>query len=360
MDDSSAPGFRVLHLSFHQGCINEIEWLAGAMSLQLTSWYIPSCENARPFDGCSEGSALYNIGRERARRVWELHEKYFRQFDVVITSDTAPLARIFLQNAWTKPLIVWICNRFDYSDQATLDCDFPDERYYELFRAATSMENVRLVSYTRYEQLYAGARGVDIGDRLIRPSGGGALAPGEPVAPLVPSHVARSDTLFLYPRLSEDEVRYVVKSCERAGITLYHGSYRCPEDLEDFRGVLYFPYAYSNFALFENIQLGIVHFVPDEDFLRALGQQPDTPMRVLPNLGLCEWYAPENRDLFVYFRSWEDLSRKLRTTPYPTLRRHIRNRARVHQRATLHQWHKVFAELTPFAPGGAEFPQLVY
>jgi len=63
------------------------------------------------------------------KKFGNLHKDYFDTFDVIVTSGTAPLHESFLQNGWTKPLIIWICNRFDYCDYASLDCNFPDQEY---------------------------------------------------------------------------------------------------------------------------------------------------------------------------------------------------------------------------------------
>lgn len=157
----------ILHMSFHKGCINEFNAVGKALGLQVTSWFIQS--DLPRFDGSSTGGAIYNIGHERAEKVWNLHKDYFEQFDAVITSDTAPLSRIFLQNGWKKPLIIWVCNRFDYYDAASLDCHFPDQEYYDLFKQAATMPNVKIISYTPYEHIYAAQKGIDIGTLTIKP-----------------------------------------------------------------------------------------------------------------------------------------------------------------------------------------------
>ena len=100
---SSPP--KILHITFHKGCKNEISAVAKALSLDLTTWFIPSF-SGEFLDGYSSGNALYNIGHHRAESIWNLHKEFFDQFDLIITSDTAPLSRIFLQNGWTKPLII--------------------------------------------------------------------------------------------------------------------------------------------------------------------------------------------------------------------------------------------------------------
>src|SRR5579872_995466 len=101
----------ILHLSFHKGCIRDIEIVAQELGCTITSLFIPDLP-AKEFDGYAAGNSLYNIGHERAEKIWNKHKDYFNQFDAIITSDTAPLARIFLQNNYEKPFIIWVCNRF--------------------------------------------------------------------------------------------------------------------------------------------------------------------------------------------------------------------------------------------------------
>ena len=58
-------------------------------------------------------------------------------YDVVITSDTAPISRVFLEEQrWEdKSLIVWVCNRFDYSHRPAAH-GFPDPAFYRLMQVA--------------------------------------------------------------------------------------------------------------------------------------------------------------------------------------------------------------------------------
>src|SRR5437773_5292196 len=69
-----------LHLSFHKGCINDIEQVAKKVGFTVTSLFIPHLA-AQEFDGYSSGNALYNIGHERAENIWNKHKDYFEQFD---------------------------------------------------------------------------------------------------------------------------------------------------------------------------------------------------------------------------------------------------------------------------------------
>src|SRR4051812_31901260 len=107
----------VLHLSHHQGCFGELAYVASQLGFTI--------ESMEYRDG-------YNISAEKANASWEANKERFNSFDVIITSDTAPLARIILQHMdeFKGRLVVWVCNRFDYVDNATNDCGFPDREFY--------------------------------------------------------------------------------------------------------------------------------------------------------------------------------------------------------------------------------------
>src|SRR5207249_2486069 len=137
----------VLHLTFHEGVANEFAGVAKELSLDLTTWNIHRLP-PKFFDPQTQGVVLFNVGHDRAQRIWEKHKDFFNSFDVIVTSDTAPLARIFLQNDFKKHLVIWICNRFDYCDYANLDCYFPDPDFYKLFKEAAKKPNVTIAGYT--------------------------------------------------------------------------------------------------------------------------------------------------------------------------------------------------------------------
>jgi hypothetical protein len=332
---------KILHLALHKGCLNDFEQVAKELSVDVTSWFIQS-DPAR-FDEYARGNAIYNIGFERANRVWKKHKDYFNQFDVIMTSDTAPLSRIFLQNGWQKPLIIWICNRFDYFDRESLDCNFPDTHYYDLIRNAAYAPNVKIISYTPYEYHYAAAKGVQIGTRTIKPIGCLPTSTDHTFKSAIPTTIDQGNSLFLYPRLEAMQIEFVQQQCLQHGITTYSDVYNGPEDLKNFKGILYFPYQWSNLALFENIQYGFIHFVPSKLFIqkyhhsiRSIGDYH--------NMHLCEWYCDEFKDLFVYFDSWDDLAQKIKTTDYKTLSTKIKIRAQAHRKEMLIRWKHVFDE----------------
>jgi hypothetical protein len=330
---------KLLHLTFHQGCAKEIEAVAQVLGHEVTTWWIPGLP-ARFLDGISHGNALYNMGHERAERIWNIHKETFDQFDIVITSDTAPLARIFLQNGFTKPLLIWICCRFDYHDQQSLDCDFPDPEFYHLFNQTKWQENVTVVAYTEFEHDYAQKRGVDTGNLIITP-----CAPQ--IQPEFPPEIFK-ETFFLPPYWNETNFLNLSEHCLALGIPNICGRYNGPADLQSFKGIIHLPYAWSNLAFFENIALGLPYFIPSQAFLKTLLQQPNywhTNPHLLTEEGqfaLSEWYQPGREEIITYFDSWEDLKYKIDTANYPALRERIRNYAKEYQQTMLKRWAEVF------------------
>lgn len=340
-------GLKVLHMSFHQGCVKNFEYVAKKLNVDLISWLIPVSQESRDrYDRqVLHGNAIFDIGHNRAKRVWDNNKEYFNQFDVIVTSDTAPLARIFLQNGWKKPLIIWICNRFDYRDGGAQDEPFPDKEFYDLFRAAKYKKNVFFVHYTAYEHYYAQRKKVDTRKLIIKPCGSAEQSMRDNNPSYIPENVCKKDTFFVIPRAGGEGL---YNKCKELGIPVYMGAYNGPADLKDFKGILHAPYTWSNLALFENIQYGLTHFVPSARLVREwFNNRSKNPSFCFFHLDvrlleLCEWYAPEHKDIIIYFDSWEDLKYKLETTDFAMMRKKVKAFAKKHNQEMIGRWRAVF------------------
>jgi hypothetical protein len=323
----------VAHLSNHDGCIADFEYVAGELDLEV-----------RPFrydDG-------YNIGPERARRSWELWRERLTAADVVLVSDTAPLARIILErlDEFAGHVVVWVCNRFDYADQATNDCGFPDPDYYELVRRCAGHERVHIAPNTAFEIEYARGKGVDLGERVIKPQGRRRASAQRP---RVSPGIDRSATVYVPPYHNDSVFMDLASRCEALGAPAWCGRYHHPEDLSEFRAIVHIPYAWSTIAFFERLAAAIPTFIPSPKLLLEMWRQPNffwpDSQRLDELLTISEWYAPEHDGLLVHFDSFEDLGEKLRELDLEPVRERMRSFAERHAIRTCAAWSELFDEI---------------
>ena len=316
---------KVLHVSHHQGCRDDLDYVAARLGIALDHY---------------QYRGGYNIGAARAAAAWAADRERFLAYDAIVTSDTAPLSRIFLQNGWPKGLVIWICNRFDYCDQATNDCGFPDADYYPLFASALKRRRMVVASYTGFEHHYARERGIPLDALTVKPIGARLSAE---FIKQVPADIDRSTACFI-PRYHNDLAADLAGRCRRLGVAAFCGRYGGPADLKGFRAVVHVPYAWSNFALFENLQSGLPYLIPSKRMLMELAGSIDffwsPPFR--PDLlDLAEWYAPEHRNVLAYFDSWSELQ-ALAAADLTARREGIAAFCEEHTRRTLAQWSEIF------------------
>lgn len=320
------------------GCHNEITYVINKLNeLKGYNFELSFME----FKDGTKGK--YNIGYDRAKNFWDKNNKYLNKFDIIITSDTAPISRVFLQNNWKKKLIIWINNRFDYCDQATNDCNFPDEEYYNLFKNALNMDNVSIIGYTAFENHYCkNIRNIDIGNNIIKPIGRTSYIYDNYKPTIIEN---KNNTFFVGPYHNDNIMINLTNILKNMNINVYNGSYNGPLDLIDFKGVIHIPYAWSNYSLFEAIQLGIIYFIPTKEFLFELKKDKDffwSPPYNDNYIELSEWYNEENKECFVYFRNWNDLKIKIYTVDYDKKRQYLKDFGNYHFNKMIELWDNLF------------------
>lgn len=314
---------KILHVSFHKGCIGDINNVARLLSLDIS---------------VMKADWDYLITHDRAAAIWDKYKEYFNTFDIILTSDTAPLSRIFLQNNYSGKLIIWICNRFDYPNRD----GFPDSEYFSLWNNNLNNKKIKLISYTPFEYLYARQRGVNLSDFTIKPISG--ITQKELVSS-IPESVDKKSTFFIPPYHNDTIYMNLHQKCLSMGISCYTGRYSGPLDLQDFKGIIHIPYAWSNLALFEGINLGIPYLIPSSDFLIELSRISNffwSPPFQIPNLKYSEWYCEEFSNVFVYFNSWEDLSKKIKSINYEEIKNNLKIISKKHHITQLEKWSKIF------------------
>jgi hypothetical protein len=337
---------KVLHLSFHKGCINDINFICNSLNIdcEVLSQNLDWNTNKNIPTLFEYNDQHYNITKELAIKYWNTYSGYFNTFDCIITSDTAPLSRIFLQNnSWKKKLIIWVCNRFNYANFGIHNKGFPDEEYYTLFREALTNINIHVIAYTQFEIEFCKLYNINIPiHNLIKPSGGISV---------VYSNIDvydNSNTLFIVPYHNETNMMNLQQFLQNYNINCICKKYNGPFELKSYKAVIHIPYALSNLALFEIFQLGIIYFIPSFEFLLTLNNSSSNfwfqdKSYAFKNKEIIEWYNPLYNDLFIYFDSWSDFVNKYNNldTYIDNQRDKILRFGKIHMNDTLDKWIKL-------------------
>jgi hypothetical protein len=321
----------ILHLTFHKGTGLEIEYTFTKLGHKVTT--------IRFDDGETSGNDIYIVTHIRAQKAWDKYKDYYNSFDAIITSDTCPISRTFLQNNWNKLLIIWICNRFDYA----MLPENEDPEFYNLLRDIPNRKNVFIIGNTSIENVYAKfIKNVDIGELVIQPIGKNLT-----LSTQTKNYTINDTKLFYVPPYHNETIMMnlsekltslgIMNECKRFDSILYYS------------GVISIPYAWSTIALFERIQLGIINFIPSIPFLlelfRSYGNfwvQPPFDIHTPDILSLfSEFYIEENKCYFVYFDSWEHLKYQIDTLDYTAKTKEILEFAKKHEDKNMNLWKSV-------------------
>jgi hypothetical protein len=341
---------KALHLTFHKGCRGEMSYICENLGIDLDTWFLLDQETGF-LDESSCPKQNYLMDHNRAERIFEKHKDTFEKYDIIITSDIAPLSRIFLQNNWEKPLIIWVCNRFDMNVNESRS-KFPDEEYLSLFQKAKDLSNVQIIGYTKYEAVHAKChREVTSIESTIEPTGNGKAQIGYKS---VPKKIDKENTFFL--RRYRNELKISLrKKLKALGIENYMGQYAGSADLKDFKGMIHIPLVMGNLHLWENLKEGIVHFIPTKRFYEILYNEgkiefwdwtnPNNRKGYISANEIfenCDWYDQRLAPLFVFFDSFDELKELSEETDYAYKKALINDFHKEHTIKCLDLWKTVF------------------
>lgn len=336
---------KVLHLSHHYGCLKDHQYVCNELGINLTN-KLSIWNQIIPRD-------CYKITKEIADSLWDKHMDYFNTFDYIITSDTAPLSRIFLENLskFKGQLIIWICNRFDYEMQG-------DFGYYKLFKESIVKDNVQVIPYTEFERVWAQHRGISITEDVIRPIGYGIDMPlsenendgligfgGDYGNELVGGDVLVSryhnDTIF------QDSVKMIKSYGLVADSCKYRGYSGLVELSKKYQAYFILPEQYSKLAAFEIMGIGLPVIIPSEKFLIHLATLPNYWFGFgidQSTVGICEWYNEYFDKFAIYIDDFSEIP-----NAYETINMHkdeihaiMIECGQKHKEKTLHQWRKIY------------------
>lgn len=330
---------KLLHLTFHKGTELDIEYAFKKLGHDVTAMRFDDGET-EPYGTPYVQSKIYEVTHDRAQKSWNKYHEYYNSFDGIITSDTCPTSRTFLQNNWSKLLIIWICNRFDYSIQP----EYQDPEFYQLLRDIPNRPNVYIFGNSRIENIYStNIKNVNVGDFVIKPLGKNSISEN-----MFKTYDNGSEIFYVPPYHNETKLMNLSEKLTSLGIQ--NKCERFPNhisDLLEYKGGIYIPYAWSTIVFFERIQLGLVTFIPTIRFLMELFQtgngwfQPPFHPHFPDTLKISEWYCDEHKDIFVFFDSWEDLVDKVRNTNYEEMTKKVLDFAKQHEVDTLSRWKSI-------------------
>jgi hypothetical protein len=336
---------KVLHLSHHYGCLKDHQYVCNELGLDLT--------NKLSIWNQIVERDHYVISKEYANSVWQKNKDYFNSFDFVITSDTAPLSRIFLENIqeFTGQLIIWICNRFNYDMTS-------DAEYHSLFDSATRMDNVRVIPYTEFERVWAKHFNIQIEEDVIRPIGYSIDTPlsNEECKELIGfggdygQELKGGDVLisrYHNDNLFQDSIKMFDSYGLVADVCKYQGYSGLIELSKKYSAYFILPEQYSKLAAFELMGIGLPVILPSEQFLFKLSRQPNYwfGSGLYQNtVQICEWYNEYFDKFAVYIDDFSEIPEAFRTvvSHREEICAIMLECSKTHKEKTLQQWRKIY------------------
>jgi len=280
-----------LHLTRHEGTIRNIQ----------NVWKNQVCTQAPLW-------ADYYMNETQANELWKRYQQQIPDtIHTILFTDTCMVARPFLQNLSQHRffLIIYITNRVDWGcwgEHAN------DQQFRELYASCSRHERVFFCADNEYDQHYARQRGIHFYDECVNP-----------IPVLLPSLPNPTKSAwFLTSRGTKPET-YVHHL--RFPYQLYGEGYAryTEHELSEYLGCVHLPYQTNIQSLWENLGMYVVYFIPS---LRLIREWITTTTwyyweeKHTNQLELSVWYYPPNRDLFIYFDSFEDLNLQIqRMTP---------------------------------------------
>ena len=291
---------KILHLSHHIGCFKDQEYVLNKLGHEVTSLKILELGETLTVINPMEA---FRMSAPLARVVWSEVKDYLNSFDVVLTSDTAPISRIILENIeeFTGKLVIWICNRYNYEL-------FSDTEWTKLFDKANDFPNVKIVPYTLFEKVWADANGVRTENwEVITPLGKWA-ATSDPVE--------KDNDVWVGMYWNDNKFMNLKQKLLDMGVKSQGGDGERYSDINELKrhyAMITLPDAPSKLICFELIHLGVPALLPAKPLMKQLKNTegygiPLAPAQFDDNIiDVLEWYDPELEDCRYYYNSFEEI-----------------------------------------------------
>jgi hypothetical protein len=331
---------RILHLSHHVGCFRDQQYVLENLGFEV--------HNEKFQDN------VFEITKEVSDKFWAEKKDYINSFDYVLTSDTAALSRIFFDHYedFRPKLVVWICNRFDYSMGK-------HKEFYEYFRNHRQYDRVRIIPSTLWEKIWCLRHNIDIlASDVISPLGR---------QPFIDESIPRSkqqiewygdnetlpDADIIVPFYHNDNVFFKMgEFLKRKNLSVYNGTFTRTSQLRKYKAVVTQPDTFCKWLSFECIQHGVPVVIPSIDLLSRHCITPGYLFNVTGYGGaqvmtsdllrLSDWYYPLFEDYRFHFNSYDEIPDIIRSIDVESYRKKTSLVAKLHEKETLLKWKRVY------------------
>ena len=330
----------VLHISHHIGCFKDQEYILKKLGYNVT--------NFKFYD------RVFHITKDIANTFWNDNKEMLNSYDYILTSDTAPLSRIFLenQNEFKSKLIIWICNRFDYRMETEYE-------FYELFSKAEQNPNIKIIPYTHFEKVWCDHKGTIITNETIRPNGN-TIGNHDFNIPNIEFYKNEygtekelPDADVIVPIYFNDNVFFKLGDYLRnKNLKVYNGGFISLNQLKKYKGFVTMPDAFSKFLAFELIHAHIPAILPSKNFLYELSKKSGYFFNIWGSGGAellqkemidwCEWYDPRLQNCRLYFDTFDEIHDIVNRINIDNMKENFINASNVLEQDSLNGWNKLY------------------
>ena len=301
---------KTLHLTSHSGTRRNIENVFKYLNMS---------------DDIVTESSVYNglyINKETADDIWLYYqsENKLCDYKCLFFTDTSMVARPFLQNIDKHNLfiVIYVTNRFDWGFFGR-----KDEDYLKLYSEMSKHERVVFCADNNYDQYYTKVHDIHfLYDKCIN------LTPQ--LCDKIHLPQPENNKFFIYNRGTKIENYQDILKNHNIEYDVFGPNYSRYEDSEEicqYKGFIHLPYQVNIQSLWENLGYYIIYFIPSKRFIKELiaseswyyWEEKDRSQFLEESVDLSEWYIDENKCLFEYFDSWDELELKAKNITHDYL-----------------------------------------
>jgi hypothetical protein len=248
---------------------------------------------------------------DEANNIWKENKENWKKYKTIIITDTSNLALPLFLNMHDHNLniIVYVTNRFDYG-LTYFDKNYNIEKYVLLYKNMSYCNRVFFCADNFYDQSNLLSFDIKLYDKYIF-----RLTPH--ISDIIyPSN----NKFFIYNRGSHiNNYKQYLNGIDYDIFGPEYTKYRDEKHIAEYLGFIHLPYQTNIQSLWENLGYNIIYFIPSKEFIIKLilneswynfQEKRNDPLILSNLLDSTEWYLPENKKLFIYFESWEDLKIK--------------------------------------------------